>query len=364
MLVLGSVALGAALVVGGGRAAVSNFSFGPFAGYVWRGHVTSVQGVWTVPPIQGGSPLGRASSWIGAQAPGAPGPFVQVGTNEEREASTAEPAHDVYYAFWSDVAHGFHPQILFSVQAGDHVSARLTLARARWTVAIRDTMSGAAVRFTTSDETHASFNEAVWFLEDITDAATAKPYPFPRLGTFRFQGLAVNSAAPSYADLYSQWMSVQHGSLGPSPVQADAFTVQKSDLSPAARRYLQIVLPENVAQNSYVPQMLRWTATTPSSQIAPASLTFANALADSVRLLAAAHWAPTIRQLLKIELRALRASLADIEAAQYLPPGDLPLWRSTAVRDLATGGAAAHTTRRALGAPELVPTPGVGDRGT
>jgi hypothetical protein len=58
-------------------------SFGKFAGYVWRGHVESVRASWSVPGIRVGS-TGRAGTWIGAQAPGSPGAFIQIGTNEER----------------------------------------------------------------------------------------------------------------------------------------------------------------------------------------------------------------------------------------------------------------------------------------
>src|SRR5579864_1176198 len=62
------------------RGASSSWSFGRFAGYAWRGRVASVQASWTVPRIRRVSPPGHAGTWIGAQAPGALGPFVQIGT--------------------------------------------------------------------------------------------------------------------------------------------------------------------------------------------------------------------------------------------------------------------------------------------
>jgi hypothetical protein len=78
-----------------------------------------------VPRILRGSPLGHAGTWIGAQAPGARGPFIQIGTNDDHFSAT-DSSH---YAFWSDTARNFTAQFLFSVKPGDDLSASLTLVR-------------------------------------------------------------------------------------------------------------------------------------------------------------------------------------------------------------------------------------------
>jgi hypothetical protein len=184
----------------------ASWSFGPFAGYLWRGRVTSVQGSWRVPRVLARSSLrSAASTWIGAEAPGEPGPFIQIGTNEQRvsppEVLERGPG---YYAFWSDTKSTFHPRLLFPVSPGDDIRASLALARKRWTLAIVDATSGASAHFSTSDETReGAFNEAVWMQEDVTDGTTGKPSPYPRLDESGLRRLAVNGKAPSYADLYS-----------------------------------------------------------------------------------------------------------------------------------------------------------------
>ena len=119
------------------RGSSANWSFGPFAGYVWRGQVTSVQGSWSVPRVSAGSSLrSAASTWIGAEAPGEPAPFIQIGTNEQR-VSPAEVLErgPGYYAFWSDTKGAFHPRPFFRVSPGDDIRASLALARKRWTLA-------------------------------------------------------------------------------------------------------------------------------------------------------------------------------------------------------------------------------------
>jgi hypothetical protein len=106
-----------------------SWSFGPFAGYVWRGHVASVQGSWTVPRILRGSPLGHAGTWIGAQAPGARRPFIQIGTNDDHFSATDSS----YYAFWSDTpATSRHSSSSPSSRATISQRASHWCARAAW----------------------------------------------------------------------------------------------------------------------------------------------------------------------------------------------------------------------------------------
>jgi hypothetical protein len=125
-------------------------SFGTQAGYVWQGQVRSVGASWTVPHIIGTSPCGVAGTWIGAVAPGTPGPFIQIGVNETCTQAGPDGKPAVFYeAFWSDVRLHFHPRRLFFVNAGDVISASLTLADHRWTLVLVDRSSGETTHFST-----------------------------------------------------------------------------------------------------------------------------------------------------------------------------------------------------------------------
>src|SRR5262249_38518970 len=153
-----------------------------FAGYMWRGHVTSMGGSWTVPRILRGSSAGSASTWIGAEASGPRGAFIQLGTIET-EGSVRGPdgaPRARYQAFWSDARHGLHPQPLFPVNPGDDLSASLAAAGRQWRLAVLDRSSGAAARLLISDELAASFNRADWTQENRA-GGEHRPDPYPNL---------------------------------------------------------------------------------------------------------------------------------------------------------------------------------------
>jgi hypothetical protein len=199
-----------------------------FAGYTWSGQLMAVRGSWTVPAIRRGSPPGVAATWIGAQAPGVPGPFIQIGTTEQYTltsvASDGLPSH-LYFAFWSDVARHFHPVVLFPVASGDDLSASMSLAHGKWTLAIVDETSGESAQLTTTDEARASFNEAQWTQEDVTDGKTKQPFPYPQLTAVAFRRLAVNGQIPNGAALSPQSLSEHGSSVVPSSIEGDSFTL-------------------------------------------------------------------------------------------------------------------------------------------
>lgn len=199
-----------------------------FAGYTWSGHVTAVRGSWTVPRIRRGSPPGVAATWIGAQAPGVPGPFIQIGTTEQYTLTTAArdglPSH-LYFAFWSDVARHFHPIVLFPVASGDDLSASMSLAHGKWTLAIVDETSGESAQLTTTNEARASFNQAQWTQEDVTDGKTKQPFPYPQLSPVAFRRLAVNGQIPIGAALSPQSLSEHASSVVPGSLEHDSFAL-------------------------------------------------------------------------------------------------------------------------------------------
>jgi hypothetical protein len=199
-----------------------------FAGYVWGGPVVAVRGSWAVPRILARSAPGIASTWIAAQAPGgANAPFIQIGTNEQRVGSTPPAGSPSlpYFAFWSDTARHFHPVGLFPVNAGDELSASLTLGRGKWTLAIVDHSTGQSANLTTTNEADGSFNQAEWTQEDVTNGITNAPFPYPRLSSFAFHDLSVNSSVPNSVSLSPQTLSEHGVTVTPSAVDDDSFTL-------------------------------------------------------------------------------------------------------------------------------------------
>jgi hypothetical protein len=331
-----------------------------FAGYEWRGHVSSVEASWTVPEIVLGSPCGGAATWIGAHAPGQTGPFIQVGTSEECLApstSIAGAHFDVpdtrYAAFWSDKARHFVGQELFPANAGDQVAASLTLARQRWTVAIVDTTTGGWARFTTPEEANASFNQAQWTQVDLTSTRTRRLGPYPRLTGVRFRDLKVDSAIPAYADLYSTWISVDGTHVAPSPLYNDSFTLQHATLSAAGVQYDDIVQVEQEASERFDRELVRWTSRTGRSQIVSACLRFAAPLRAAIHALVHTPWSSRVRGLVSLLALRMRVLLDDTQAPAASSWKGLAAWRSTWWRHEERAISATDLVERALNLPQL-----------
>jgi len=201
---------------------------GAFAGWNWVGHVASVKASWTVPRILVGSSPGFAATWIGADGPGQPSPFIQIGINVEKAKPTA-PGVSIaptasYWAFWSDTRHGYRGRFLFDVSAGDRITASLVFRGGRCWPAIEDVTSRRLARFSTRDETGAAFTRAGWTQEHVMDRQDADGYP--SLSTVTFSDLAINGSPPSQDGLYPLTMTLNdQTSIVPSPVTHDSFTV-------------------------------------------------------------------------------------------------------------------------------------------
>jgi hypothetical protein len=355
--VLAALAVALAALVGAGSGGASaTWQFGPFAGYAWRGSVVSVRASWTVPGVIGGSsPSSVAGTWIGAAASNRS--FIQIGTNERGAPliEAGKPDRGRYEAFWSDPKWGFHPLFIFRVNPGDDVSASLSLSHKRWMLAIVDATSGAAAHFSTGDETHASFSEAQWMQEDVKDGATGKPFPYPGLTTVGFRRLTVNSGIPTYAKLYSAWMSVNGSSLAPTPLQDDSFTLGRGTVSAAGARYLHIATPEDVATETFVAEFARWTAKTPYSQVESASSRFVAALRRNTQAFASDRWPTELRGLVRSLIADSRVLLEVSRPPAIVSPAELVTWRSRWARDAQALGSVAHMIKSGLNLPEIRP---------
>jgi hypothetical protein len=333
-----------------------SWAFGPFAGYIWRGHAASVQGSWTVPRVLAGSSLGSmAGTWIGAEAPGKPGPFIQIGTNEQHISPPQARRHvPDYYAFWSDTKREFHPQFLFRVSPGDDLRASLALAHKRWTLAIVDQTSGASAHFSTGDEAHGSFNEGEWTQEDV-EATPGKLYPYPRLSEVGFRRLAINGSVPNYGEMYSTWMSVNGGYLAPTRLRGNSFTLRRATVSSTGAQYLHVSTPEDVASEAFVADFARWTAKTPYLQIESASLRFAAVLHSNIRALARAQWPTRVRGLIHSLIDDIQVLIEGSRPPAILSPAELAAWRSRWARDAQAVSNVAHVIKWTLNLPEIRP---------
>lgn len=240
-LLLAGVALlcGACGETGSGRtppqrrptiAALPSF-FGRFAGYSESlPHVRVVHASWQVPRILPGSGPGAAGTWIGAQAAGAPNaPFIQLGTNEEQApGAMSRPARQLYFAFWSDTEHRDHPDALFIVRPGDIVAATLSLTPAGWRVLLRDRTLGRSASFLTHDEFVSRFTDASLMQEDILNATSKPPAPFPypsRMTPVRFSGISINMHRISSVGLTSSCMSENHVVMFPTAFGHRSFSL-------------------------------------------------------------------------------------------------------------------------------------------
>jgi len=349
------LALVLSALLGAGR---SSWSFGPFAGYTWRGHVTSVSASWTVPSVTEGSRCAEAATWIGAAARDNPSSFVQIGTNERRcYVSYENQVGDTYFASWSDVAHDEQTQPLFPVNAGDDLKARLAFTRGRSTLTIADTTTGAHARFSISTPGDAAINEAEWIQEDVTNSTLNRLYPYPHLTTVGLDHLEINSQAPAYPDLYSSWMSVGNTNLAPTPLYHDSFTIREVKVSEYGAQYLRIAIPEDTATNKFIAQLGRWTADTPRSQIDTSRSRYAIALRDNISAFTSARWPAQTQDLVDSLTDKIRLLLDHTQSPIPTPSAGIAIWRSIWKRDAQAVGSVAHTLTRELDLPQIRPIP-------
>jgi Peptidase A4 family len=339
--------------LGAGR---SSWSFGPFAGYVRRGHVTSMSASWTVPSVTEGSRCADAATWIGAAARENSSSFVQIGTNERRcYVSYENQVSDTYFATWSDVAHHEQTQPLFPVNAGDDLKASLAFTRGRSTLTIADSTTGAHARFSISTPGDAAINEAEWIQEDVTDSTLNRLYPYPHLTTVDFHDLEINSQAPAYPDLSSSWMSVGSTYLAPTPLYHDSFTIREATVSEYGAQYLHIAIPEDTATNKFIAQLVRWTADTPRSQIDTARSRYAIALRENISAFTSARWPPQTQNLVDALTDNIRLLLDYTQSPIPTSSAGLASWRSIWKRDAKAVGSVAQALKRDLNLPEITP---------
>ena len=263
----------------------------------------------------------------------------------------------MYFAFWSATDKSFHPVRLFAVHPGDQILAELVHAGGRWAVTIRDRTSGAHAGLVTGDEARSSFTEAKWVQEDITNAQTSTPFPYPdRMSTVRFAHIAVDSRPPAQNGVQSMWMSENRRNLAPSPLSHDSFSLRDAQLAPAGLTYLQIAAPEDAATQAFTLQMAHWTTHTARPVIMAQSARFATALRGNMRALGHARWPGQDEPLVRELHGDMQRLLAQATSVAHIPAARLKAWEATFARDTIPMGTTATQLRQALGIPQITPT--------
>jgi hypothetical protein len=322
--------------------------YGAFAGYTTFGPVRSIAASWTVPRTLGGPATASAATWIGVQSQSMHGPFVQVGTQEEGSGRD--------FAFWSDPERHFAPQFLGFVAAGDDVSARLVRIQDGWAATLYDPPAAARI-VTIQQPAGARFDQAEWFQEDPSQRSRTQRVPYPTLAALNFRSLRLNRAAPGYAALYAQWMSLPGGkSLAPTALAGDAFGLQWASVSHAGQQFLSDAARALHAYLGTLHGANAWSRPSVGTIAAAneADVVAAGWLAETAQL-RSQHWPAGVTGDLRRLVGAQRRIIAELHALARLPRSRRADWRIALVRDVQTQLTLSHELARALRVPELIP---------
>jgi len=329
-------------------AAAPHPNLGPFAGYIWNGDVDSARADWAVPGLLPGSPRGAAATWIGAEASGPTGvaPFVQVGINEGNTDGTP-----FYYAFYSSTRLRFHPVELFDVTPGDQVSAALSRRGARWQIEFVDLTVGRQRRVSVVEGVGRRFNEAQYSQEDVTDARTHRPFPYPSLSPLRFTAVAVNGMVPQPSRLTANWLTEPEGYLAPGPLQRDGFALAQTQMTGAGLRYLRAIAAQDNAAVTAIVQLLGWAQVGPTHAAGAAARRLATDLRTTVSMLGDERW-PTAAGPAISTLRADALSLiALLSTRKSTTPAERFAWTQRVDHLVGLVTADGRTGRQALRLP-------------
>jgi hypothetical protein len=323
---------------------------GPFAGYVWTGDVNSAHADWTVPRVLPRSPSGEAATWIGAEAPGPSrgAPFVQVGVNEGNTDAGSRP---FYYAFYSTTKLHFHPVHLFDVSPGDQVSATLLRRGANWQIEFIDRTLGRQRQLSAAEGAGQQFNEAQYTQEDVTDARTSRPFPYPSLSPVRFTRVAANGVAPRPGQLTSSWLTEADGYLAPGPLRGDAFTFAHAQMTAAAFSYLRSIAAQDDATATATPRLLQWAQGVSAPRAAGAARHFLSVLRATVGTLGHQRWPPGARAQVAALRSHTRALISLLSRIPHVTTVGRTAWAMRYERLAETVGADGRAARRALRLP-------------
>jgi hypothetical protein len=194
------------------------------AGYTWCCSAKKVSAQWLVPKVLNDTTSSEAL-WIGVQNGFGAHPelFLQVGILVANVAGLG-PA---YYAFWSDPAVGFRPQLLQTLFAGELIRTQLVHTKGSWTVRI---WSGTSLESRTFDKLASPSGDfAEWFEEDPPFSLYGSRFSvMPDVQAAHFENLKVNGSRPKRSQLTSQGFTAKGVTYNPTKVSSDGFRVLPS----------------------------------------------------------------------------------------------------------------------------------------
>jgi hypothetical protein len=294
-----------------------------------------------------GSARGEAATWIGAEAPGpAQGaPFIQVGVNEGNTGGTP-----FYYAFYSTTKLHFHPVELFGVAPGDEVSATLSRHGALWEIEFVDRV-GRERRLSVVEGAGHRFNEAQYTPEDVTDARTGRPFPYPSLSPIRFTAVAANGVTPRPSRLNTSWLTEADGYLAPAPLHGGAFILGQAQMTAADYRYLRAIAIQNDAMAMTTEQVLRWARGGPAPGAGVAARRFVGLLRTTISALGGPRWPAAARGTVSALRSHARRMIALLSMVPRVTVVGRTAWALQFERLSEVVGAGGQAARRALGLP-------------
>jgi len=231
-----------------------------FGGYRWFGSTSEISAAWRVPRIAYSSNVGHASTWIGVQPMGGGAPFIQLGTLEDDPALIGTDPPSTYHVFWSDVAVGFHPQILGIVHAGDAVSARMSAVSNGWRLTFIDGTSHLTLRKKVTYGNGVVPTQAEWFQEDPSDTDENPPseLPYPDMSDVGFSSVKVNGGVPSLGLNNGQVLLSSTGHiLVPGTFRGDEFALSAPTGLP--KQYLVIADREDQSSTNFDQSISDWS---------------------------------------------------------------------------------------------------------
>jgi hypothetical protein len=177
---------------------------------------------------------------------------------------------------------------------------------------------------------------------------------YPRLLQVHMSALAVNGARPRYGDVFAQWMTLPGRDLAPTPLRDGAFTITRSGLTAAGRRYLEIARPQNASARRVDVEASRWTEHTPAAQIRRVSAAAAASERRYADGLDRASWPAAARGRISSLAREVRVEAEMFAVSARQVPASPAVWRRRFAQITPTLLQLAHAVRRALHVPELV----------
>jgi hypothetical protein len=321
------------------------WAFGAQAGYLWRGSVHSVAASWRVPRIFGGRDA-QVGGWISAQSQTKQ--FIQLGVSERQFRSGGS-----YYAFWTDTTRHYLPTRLFQVRPGDEVTAQIRLRHQRWNLRIVDATTGEHRGFSTSEEAAAPFAQAGWIQED--PGPIGKPAPYAEHSKIVFQHVSVNSTVPAAGRLASTWMSVGGRYFAPTPLRHGSFSIEPAVVSPAAARYLRIILPLDATLRPFSARLYGLSTASSQRTIAAGARKSLAALRRANDALQTARWPASVQPPVQALIVANRKLVTASLVVSATPVERVDRAAAAWLADVTAASRAGRLARRALHLPDLGP---------